>query len=186
MVRKVDIFLSKLIFIGGVHGVGKTTICNELKSIFQIPIYSASSIIAGLKNQNFPLNKLIPDIDINQALLIEGLNDIKSREQIFILDGHFCLINESRTISKIPATVFQQINPIACIVVSDIVNKIAERLKIRDNIDYEPAFIERFQEEEINHAIFLSRYLKIPYFEYNNGSNSIVNLRNFIIGLGVL
>ncbi|KIL39596.1 hypothetical protein SD70_18880 [Gordoniibacillus kamchatkensis] len=178
--------MNNIIFIGGVHGVGKTTICNELVSTHQIPAYSASRIISELKNQNFPQDKLIPDIDINQALLIEGLKDVKAREKAFILDGHFCLINEKRTVSKIPETVFQQIKPIACIVVSDAVNNIVERLKMRDSIHYEPAFIENFQDEEINHAVFLANNLNIPYYIYNQSLNSAAHLHKFITGLGVL
>lgn len=178
--------MNNLIFIGGVHGVGKTAICNELVSTYQIPAYSASSIISELKNQNFPSDKLIPDIDVNQALLIEGLKGVKAMEKAFILDGHFCLINEKRTISKIAETVFQEIKPIACIVVTDIVNNIVERLKMRDSVDYEPSFIEHFQNEEINHAVFLARKLNIPHYNYNHSLNSEAQLHNFITGLGVI
>jgi Archaeal adenylate kinase len=178
--------LSELIFIGGIHGVGKTTLCNEIVNIYQIPAFSASRIISELKNQNFPSDKLIPDIDVNQALLIEGLKNTKSKEQLFILDGHFCLINENRSISKIPETVFQQIGPTACIVVIDNVNSIIRRLKTRDNIDYEPAFIKHFQDEEINHAISLANTLNIPYHIYDQSTKSTVQLHSFITVLGVI
>ncbi|CAM2913362.1 ATP-binding protein [Paenibacillus sediminis] len=178
--------MNDLIFIGGVHGVGKTTFCNELVNTYQIPTYSASRIISELKKQNLPSNKLIPDIDVNQAFLLEGLKKIKSMRKVFILDGHFCLINENRTISKIPETVFYQIKPSACIVVMDTVSSIIERLEIRDNIDYESSFIEHFQDEEINHAVFLANTLNIPYHIYNQSTQSMSQLHNFITELGVI
>lgn len=178
--------MNQLIFIGGVHGVGKTTISNDLVARYQIPAYSASRIISDLKNQNLPSDKLIPDIDVNQALLIEGLRKVKPIEEFFILDGHFCLINENRTISKISETVFQELEPIAFIVVTDTVNSIGERLKKRDTIHYPLDFIKQFQEEEIKHAIFLAHKLNIEYFIFNQSSNSLAELHNFITGLGVI
>ncbi|RTE08234.1 ATP-binding protein [Paenibacillus whitsoniae] len=178
--------MSYLIFIGGIHGVGKTTICNELVNACQIPVYSASRIISALKNKDLPADKLIPDIDLNQALLIEGLKEVKTRESAFILDGHFCLINEKRTISKISEAVFQKLEPIACIVITDNVNNISKRLKMRDNIDYDASFIRRFQDEEIHHAIFLANKLNIPHYIFNQSLNSATQLLNFIEGLGVM
>jgi adenylate kinase len=178
--------LSGLIFISGVHGVGKTTFCNELVNTYQIPAYSASRIISELKNQNFPSDKLIPDIDVNQALLIESLKDVKAREKTFILDGHFCLINEKGTISKIPETIFLKIGPIAFIVVTDTISNIVQRLKNRDNLDYELSFIEQFQDEEINHAKFLADKLDIPLFIYDHSGDSQPFLHNFITRLGVI
>lgn len=178
--------MSNLIFIGGVHGVGKTTICSELTANYHIPVYSASKIISELKNQNLPSNKLIPDVDVNQTLLIEGLKSVRTTEETFILDGHFCLINEKRTITKIAESIFQRIEPNACIVVTDSVDNIAERLKARDHIDYEQSFIKFFQDEEMNHAIFLSNNLNIPCYVYNQSLNSPDQLYNFITGLGVI
>ncbi|WHX49385.1 ATP-binding protein [Paenibacillus woosongensis] len=175
-----------LIFIGGVHGVGKTTICESLVNTYQIPAYSASNIISKLKKQNLPSEKLIPDIDINQALLIAGLKDIKAMKNIFFLDGHFCLLNEKRDISKISDQVFQQIEPIAFIIVTDTVSRIVERLKRRDNIDYEFNLIEQFQNEEIRHAVSLSHNLNIPHYIYNQNLHSENDIHKFITELGVV
>ena len=55
-----------MIFISGVHGVGKTYFCNKVSQELGIKTYSASMLITEKKKKDFSADKLIPDIDVNQ------------------------------------------------------------------------------------------------------------------------
>ncbi len=55
-----------MIFVSGVHGVGKSCFCNLAKESVGIETYSASALIATKKRSGSTKNKLIPDIDENQ------------------------------------------------------------------------------------------------------------------------
>ena len=65
-----------MIFISGVHGVGKSYFCNIVKDRTGIESYSASKLITERKKQGFPASKLIPDIDENQQYLLTEEPDI--------------------------------------------------------------------------------------------------------------
>ncbi len=55
-----------MIFVRGVHGVGKSYFCNLVKDSVGIKTYLGSALIATKKRSGFAKNKLIPDIDENQ------------------------------------------------------------------------------------------------------------------------
>ncbi len=62
----------------------------------------ASSMVLAKKRLGFAKNKLIPDIDENQQFLLWAVDELKTLCQNFILDGHFCLLNASGKVQRIP------------------------------------------------------------------------------------
>lgn len=59
-----------MIFVSGVHGVGKSYFCNLVKESVGIETYSASALISTKMRSGFAKNKLIPDIDEHQQCLL--------------------------------------------------------------------------------------------------------------------
>ena len=49
-----------MIFISGVHGVGKSYFCDMVKAATGIESYSASTLITQKKHSGFAKDKLIP------------------------------------------------------------------------------------------------------------------------------
>ena len=47
-----------MIFVSGIHGVGKTFFCNRLKEQLGIATYSASKLIAEKRSRNLSAEKL--------------------------------------------------------------------------------------------------------------------------------
>ena len=69
-----------------------------------------------------------------------------------MLDGHFCLLKKDNSIERVPLKVFQQINPLAVIIVKEKSEVIRERLQKRDGRTYNISQIEMMQKEEIESA----------------------------------
>lgn len=92
-----------LVFLGGVHGVGKTTICEQLTSKYQIDHYSASNLIRSEQALAISRNsKKVSDVDSNQNLLLNAVSKLMldpSRQ--VVLDGHFTLVNDLSQVQKI-------------------------------------------------------------------------------------
>lgn len=99
-----------MIFVSGVHGVGKSYFCNLVKDSVGIETYSASALISTKKRSGFAKNKLIPDIDENQQFLLWAVDELRTLCQNFILDGHFCLLNASGKVQRIPYGTFAMLN----------------------------------------------------------------------------
>jgi len=178
--------MKNLIFMGGIHGVGKTTICTELSQRYLLSSFSASKIISDVKKQSFNSNKQITDIDENQDFLIQGIAQLEATSKINIIDGHFCLIDKKNNISRIPEEVFTRLNPILLIVVIDSVSKIIDRLQMRDKLDYTPLFVESFQNEEIKYAKLIAEMLGKQLFIFDFSPESKLKLHDFITELGVI
>lgn len=71
-----------MIFISGVHGVGKSYFCDMVKAATGIESYSASTLITQKKHSGFAKDKLIPDIDDNQQYLLQAVNELKAPGRI--------------------------------------------------------------------------------------------------------
>lgn len=60
-----------MIFISGVHGVGKTYFCDQVQKELNISAYPASRLIAEKKKVGFDSSKLVSDIDENLQYLLK-------------------------------------------------------------------------------------------------------------------
>lgn len=102
----------KLIFIGGIHGVGKSTLCKKLISELKIPHYSASELITRAQKGLYTKNKTVKNVTKNQDVLLVALNEFVD-EPCILLDGHFALFDAKQKVQQIPVETFASIEPIA-------------------------------------------------------------------------
>jgi adenylate kinase len=116
--------MNPILFVGGIHGAGKSTICGAVAEQFGALHVTASKLIkqaaaAGYTVTVAPESKSVPDVDQNQALLLQGLERFKktSGEHSIILDGHFCLLDSESKFAVVPAAVFRAISPVALLLV---------------------------------------------------------------------
>lgn len=168
-----------MIFVGGIHGAGKSYFCDIMSKKYNIPTFSASTLISESKKEQFAKNKHIADINGNQNYFIEAIYKIKTQYKNFLLDGHFCLLNSTGEIHRIPFNTFEQLAPIAIIVVSDEVETIVERLNSRDGVKHDKYKINSFQKEELLYSSEVSQKLHIPYLNFEN-SNDIDKACQFL------
>ena len=158
---------SSIIFLGGVHGVGKTTMCEKLSTLSGYYCVTASSLIReyGTRPDD---GKKVGDITDNQVKLIRQLNIKKKSHNHILLDGHYCVIDDSKRICQIESDVFQKINPSCLFLLKDSSVNIAGRLINRDSMKWTEKFIEEFQKYEESHAKKISFELSIPLHIFYN------------------
>lgn len=171
-----------MIFISGVHGVGKSYFCNMVKEVTSIESYSASMLITQKKHLGFAKDKLIPDIDDNQQYLLQAVDELKALGQNFILDGHFCLLNASGIITRIPHNTFTLLKPDSIILLKEKPEVIAARRKDRDGIDVSIQSIEDFQQEECVYAKEVAEDIGARIF-ISEGADDLTQAIEFIKSL---
>ena len=151
-----------MIFVSGVHGVGKTHFCSLLKERLGVPAYSASQLIADVKQSGFSPDKRVADIDENQMYLLEAVGKLNRQGKEYLLDGHFCLWNTDGKITRVPEDTFSQLSPDAIVLLTEDPNVIVQRRFERDHIENNVDDIARFQKAEIAYAKEIAEKLKIP------------------------
>ena len=150
-----------MIFVSGIHGVGKTYFCNIMKKRLNIESYSASQLIAARRNKKFPENKLVSNINDNQDLLVAAIEELRKTEKEFILDGHFCLLNKSGEITRIPLDTYMFLKPDIIILLTEKPEIIADRRLQRDNVCQDISEIAVFQEEEEHYVKEIAEQLDV-------------------------
>lgn len=159
-----------IIFVGGIHGVGKTTICNEISDELEIKSYSSSELIKKINSDKLWDNKKVKNVSGNQNILLDAINLYLCGNKNYLLDGHFCLMNEHGEVNKVPFETFEKMKLDKIILVIDEASNIIKRLKSRDDNIYSLDFINAFQDQEIEYAKEVSKKLnkEILIVDYKN------------------
>ena len=156
-----------IIFIGGIHGAGKGTICREIANELNVTSISASTLLKWEEVSDHPKNKAVKDISDTQRRLINGI-DYYLEKGNYLIDGHFTLFDSKYNVTEIDSRVFQSISPLCMALVSADPIAIAKRLSERDNQKYDVDLLSRMQRTELKRAQQVSKELNIPLFIIDN------------------
>jgi adenylate kinase len=153
----------RIIFVAGIHGVGKTTGCKSVAEEFGIPHFSASQIIKGERSSAVDeMSKLVADVDDNQRLLIRGVLRVLERGR-FLLDGHFTMRRKSDGgIEAIHVDVFRELNIGGVVLYTDHPEEISRRILARDGVSQPVDMLRSHQDAEVAHAKYVTATLSIP------------------------
>lgn len=168
-----------MIFVSGIHGVGKSYFCNLLKAQLHINAYESSKLISERKDENFSINKKVLDIDNNQNYLIQAVEELNMIGQPYLLDGHFCLQDENGKITRIVKQVFVDLKPHAIILLTEKPEIIVNRRKSRDGLAVGIAKTEMFQEEEMKYSKEIALEFGIPLY-ISTGTDTIDEAIKFV------
>jgi adenylate kinase len=162
--------MGSVIFISGVHGVGKTTMCSLASAELGILHKSASQLIKEAKeNKTTDRLKLVDDVDGNQILLVNSLSAIRNSQQQLLLDGHFVLFDSSKRTIEIETKVFSQLGIDSIVLIVDQARSIADRLGRRDmNGIFSLEEIEDFQRLEARRAEEVASDLNLTLKKINS------------------
>jgi len=147
-----------VIFVGGIHGSGKGTICVQLAKSINYTHFTASELLKWNEVSHDKNNKYVQDISDTQEKLIKGLEEVKKSHSKIILDGHYCLFNSKGIPERVPISTFEKIDPkVICVVYADP-RDILARLQERDGKIYDLAVIQGMQQLELDYAQELAEY----------------------------
>ena len=128
---------TKLIFVGGIHGVGKSTFCKKLQAQHDgLELFSASSLITHYKSNAFTSSKKVGQIEDNQDVLVKAFNLQKKSKKLVLLDGHFCLFDNQYSPQRISQRIFEQLNVELFILLTAPLDIVFERMEQRDEKVY--------------------------------------------------
>lgn len=171
--------MKNIIFIGGVHGVGKGHICQIIKSNVNIIHLTASEILKW-KDISAIDNKLVQDIKETQDLLIVNLEKILEKDKQYLLDGHYCLLNKNGDSERVPFKTFEDLNLSKIIIVFEDAKTIKQRLEVRDGKKYNLDQITHFQNMEMNYAKEIRQKLNVPLLKIQSSNYNQEALIKFI------
>lgn len=152
-----------VIFVAGIHGVGKTTLCAALAGTEGVVHKSAGQIIreadaAALSDST----KAVGDIDYTQHLLAHGVDRIRQEHRDLLLDGHFALVNGSGQVESIAKEVFEALTLDGIVLVHDSPREVYERLIARDDNSFTLATLTELESVEAGTAEAIAKALEIP------------------------
>lgn len=152
---------NNIAFIGGIHGVGKSTVCQSICRELDLEYLSASEVLKWKEINEDAKNKKVQNIPDTQNRLINGLINTIQNNKRYLLNGHYCLLNANNEIINIPLDTFTQINPFSLNLIVGDISEIKKRLDRRDNKSYDCELLEHLQNEEISYAKQLSKTLGV-------------------------
>lgn len=161
--------MSWTVFVGGVHGAGKTTFSKGLARLLEASHVTAGGLIR--ENATSPdrvtvgiRGKAVPDVNANQALLLRGLRLYRARigPGPVLLDGHFVLLDATGVIVEIPLAVYEAIAPVAVLLVEADAGTIQRRLLERDREAPPVATLAELMVRERAHAEQVCASLSLP------------------------
>lgn len=172
------------IFLGGVHGVGKSFLASQLPDELDIYHASASDLIKQeLQQPNWGSDKMVGDAAGNQALLAAAVNRENDCGVRLLLDGHFVLKNNQGEYIYLGSDVFSSLNLKAVILLEAPPQVVRDRISKRDDRDEDIESIKRFLEAERSQAQKVCSALKIPLeiLIEPTAQELIISIKNFSI-----
>lgn len=152
-----------VIFLAGVHGVGKGYLGTPVAQSLGMDHCTASQLIREEKGHaTWGINKRVADLDDNQSALIGAIKKRLESGQDILLDGHFVLRDASGGMVRLAEKVFADLRLSGVVLLSENAVTIAERLTRRDGVIVNLEAIAELAEEESIHAQTICNALQIP------------------------
>lgn len=152
------------VFVAGVHGVGKSFLCQQYAEHFSVLHESASSLIRKERAQmSWSLDKKTSDINSNQVALKSAVQKVIMAGKKLLLDGHFVLIDSGSKFVSLDLTVFKDIGLSGVVLLEAEGSVILSRLATRDS-SVVPVDVDLFLKHEREQAQYVCDELNIPIF----------------------
>jgi adenylate kinase len=156
--------MQNILFVGGIHGSGKGTICKKICEAKNY-IHIIASELLKWEEISSRQNKHVENIETTQERLLKGLAKTVEVGKKYVLDGHYCLFDKEGKISKVPEQTFKIISPKLLTVLNEDVHLIKERLEKRDGIPYDYSILKEMQDIEIIYSKEIADNLGVKHLE---------------------
>lgn len=153
-----------IVFVGGIHGVGKTYLGAPVAKQLGMRHATASKLIREERGlQSWGTDKRVEGIDENQAALISATNRLRSCGHKILLDGHFVLRGANGEFKEIDLQVFRDMQLGAVLLLEASLDSVMQRLNARGDVSWTITELQHFAELENAHAHQVSAELGIPF-----------------------
>jgi adenylate kinase len=153
----------KVIFITGVHGVGKSFLGAQVSKSLNIDHCTASTLIREEKGHaTWGTDKRVSEVEDNQLALIRAVKRRRDLGVNLLLDGHFVLRDASGELLKLSKGVFAELTLAGVVLLTENPLIIAERLIGRDGVTVGTKSIAEHAAAVYRHVEEVCGELKIP------------------------
>jgi len=152
----------RLYFVGGTFGAGKSTLCQTLSPLLPAEHLKASDLVGYTRDPSDPTGKATGKLLSNQERLIVAIEARRMAQGTVLLDGHFCLLDDTYKVVRLPVNVFQRIQPSALVLIEPDPAEVVLRLERRDQGQLDPVLIHQLLHAEREHGQTISEALSVP------------------------
>ena len=146
----------QIVFVTGIHGIGKTTLCMTLSDLLQMPLVTASTLIKEAMGSSKNPAKLNPEIEENALQFKQAVLELSRAHERLLLDGHTVLLTDSGATHRVSHAIFEAL-PIACfLILYNEVDLVYSRLASAGTLTLSERSLAEFQDEELLYALSLA------------------------------
>lgn len=155
-----------VIFVAGIYGVGKSTLCEKVSELTSIPFYSAGDLISEVNGEIYGANKAVKDKDRNQDILIEAVRYKLQSVPKILLAGHFCIFDRENNVIQLPEYVFESMDIENIILLEASCSRVLQNIQSRDAKEYNVVDIKALKDCEHIYAYKTAEKFEIPIATY--------------------
>lgn len=167
-----------VIFLAGVHGVGKTFLGKPVAEFLGFQYATASSLIRTELNnkRSWTEDKRTKNVDDNQEALVAAVSRIiEANKTVLILDGHFVLRDEHGGLVSLSPELFKRLGVTSVILLEAPSLIVTERLVVR-NVPSSLEEIEELAEAERKNAEHVCSEIMVPLVKLRSPSSEQLSL----------
>lgn len=152
-----------IVFVAGIHGVGKTHLGVPAAEHLGIRHATASQLIReGRGLQTWGIDKRVSTIDENQAALIAATALLRAEAPRLLLDGHFVLRGADGVLTELDIQVFRDLKIGAVLLLETELDVVLGRLRQRGDNSWSEWELRSLADSEKSHARRVSSELCVP------------------------
>lgn len=162
-----------IIFVAGIHGVGKTYLGGPAAKALGLLHATASQLIHEERGlSSWSEDKRVSAVDENQAALISAVRRHLASGQRLLLDGHFVLRTDVGEHTEIDVQVFADLGIGAVILLEASHETVLERLATRGDSSWTAHELSAFAQREVEHAKNVSSRLGVELYLLHSPSEA--------------
>ncbi len=151
------------LFVGGVHGVGKTFVLKPVCEKLGVRHATASQLIREQRGlANWTISRQVEEVDENQLALVAAVRRIEQGGKAVVLDGHFVLRRGVNVHQRVNVETFAQLRVQGVILLEAPSITIFDRLQQRRDSTWKMDEIQEFAQRELEHAESVCQQLGVP------------------------
>ena len=154
------------IFVAGVYGIGKSTLCQQLSKETNIPFFSAGDLISKVNGEQYGANKAVSDKNGNQDILANEVQKLVMAHKEIILAGHCCIFTKTDEIDCLPKDIFHRLSITQMLLLESQTEIILEHLRVRDKRQYTFLQLSQLQHAEHEAAVAIASELICPIYTH--------------------